>query len=156
MQNITFFDACCSYVFDKLYKNFPLCVDFKPEEDIEIIIEEIVKYPERVIELDDEKKKKIFSTTILWLERNGFVRVHSTEPSNKNPIIPLVYRNIFCVELTIKGLNLLTSPIPKSLNKRKKLGDEIVEKVKQGAFLEAGREIIEAMFEFSIKRMTNE
>ena len=148
MNNIKLFDTYASYIFEKLYKNFPLCVDFNPRVE--------VKNLNIDNEIDDEEKAKIFSASMMWLERNGFISVKMTEPSNKNPIKPMIYSNIFCVELTIKGLNLLTSPAPKTLNKHKKLGEEIVEKVKQGAFLEAGREIIEAMFEFTIKRIENE
>lgn len=155
MDNIKLFDTYSSYIFEKLYKNFPICVDFKPKEEIKIIDEEIIQHT-MLIDLDEEQKAKIFGASIMWLERNGFIAVKLTEPNNKNPIHPIIYFNIFCVELTIKGLNLLTSPAPKTLNKTKKLGDEIVEKIKQGAFIEAGREIVEAMFEFANKRITNE
>jgi len=151
-ENIKLFDTYSSYIFEKLYKEFPICVDFKPLEEVKIIDDEIIQNT-ILIDLDLAQKAKIFGASIMWLERNGFIAVKMTEPNNKNPIKPMIYSNIFCVELTIKGLNLLTSPAPKALNKHKKLGDEIVEKVKQGAFLEAGREIIEAMMEFASERI---
>ncbi len=147
MENIKIFDAYAGYIFEKIYKNFPLCVDFAPYKEIEAVDaapgEEI------------ERKVLIFCATILWLERNGFIRIAMSEPTNRNAVVPLIYRNFMCVELTIEGLNLLTSPAPKTLDK-KSVGEEIVKKVKSGMFTEAGKIATKAMFEYGVKKVIGE
>ena len=89
---------------------------------------------------------------MLWLTNNGFIDFKTSYPDSKRPAYPLEYSNFMCVSLTLKGLNLLTSPKPKSINKSKKLGEEIAEKVKQGSLLEAGKMLTENMFDFIIEK----
>ncbi len=143
MDNIKAFDAYASYIFNKLYQNFPICANFEPKEEIG----DVDVSPQ----LGDVERIRLFSATLIWLEKNGFVRVTSTIPKERSTAVAEYY-SFFCVELTIKGLNLLTSPTPKSINKAKRLGEEIVEKVKKGAYTEAGREIVEAMLDLISKK----
>ena len=145
MDNIKLFDLYSSYIFDKLYKSFPKCINFSPPEEIH--------QEQDITTLENKEKIIIFSETILWLEENDFIRIKSKIPNTQRPVEPIPFNAFICVRLSLKGLNLLTSPIPKSLNKRKKLGDEIVEHVKKGFFVEAGKLLTEAMFEFSKEKV---
>lgn len=143
MDNIKAFDTYASYIFDKLYKHFPICANFEPKEEIsEIEVSPNLKEIERI---------KLFSATLVWLEKNGFISITSSIPKDRTTAV-VEYYSFFCVELTVKGLNLLTSPTPKAINKTKRLGEEIVEKVKKGAYTEAGREIVEAMLDLISKK----
>jgi len=141
-ENIKLFDTFAGYAFEKMYKAFPLCVEFQVEDDIKKIAS---------IKSADEQINIIFSSTLIWLERNGFIHIHSSFPDNRNAIIPMVYQEFLCVELTLNGLNLLTSPVPKTLSK-KSVGDEIVTKVKSGMYTEAGKLATKAMFEYGLNK----
>jgi len=141
--NIKLFDMFAGYAFEKMYKSFPLCVEFKPQEDIATIT------PKKEI---SEHDMIVFGSTLLWLEHNGFIHIQSSFPDNRNPVSPLVYHEFYCVELTLKGLNLLTSHIPKTLEK-KSVGDELITKVKSGMYTEAGKLATKAMFELGISKL---
>ena len=142
-KNIKLFDMFAGYAFEKMYKSFPLCVEFKPQEDIKTI-----KHTEDVSEYDNI----VFGSTLLWLERNDFIHIQSSFPDNRDPVTPLVYHEFFCVELTLKGLNLLSSPIPKTLDKNS-VGDELITKVKSGMYTEAGKLATKAMFDYSLRKL---
>ena len=154
MDNIKLFDVYSSYIFEKLYKNFPKCVNF---EDIDKIVLTLEKKDKSIQSLTEEMELKekniIFSETMLWLTNNGFIDFKTSQPDSKRPVQPVPYSFFMCVSLTIKGLNLLNSPKPKSLNKTKKLGEEIYEKIKQGSFIEAGKILTDGMFEFASERI---
>jgi hypothetical protein len=143
-KNIKLFDMYSGYIFEKLYKKFPLCVDFVPDNELEQI------YSSDDI---DEDNMLVFCSTLTWLERNSFIHIASSSPQNRKATMPMIYHSFSCVELTLDGLNLLTSPTPKTLSK-KSVGDDIVEKVKSGMFGEAGRIATKAMFEYGIKKVT--
>ena len=145
-ENIKLFDTFAGFAFNKMYKAFPLCVEFKVNDDIKQIAS---------IKNASEQTNIIFSSTLIWLERNGFIRIHSSFPDNRDAVVPMVYQEFLCVELTLDGLNLLTSPTPKTLNKNS-VGEEIVTKVKSGMYTEAGRIATKAMFEYGIKKVTGE
>jgi len=146
MQNIKLFDMYSGYIFEKLYKKFPLCVDFVPESELKNIHNS---------DNFDEENALVLCSTLTWLERNKFIHIASSSPDNRNATMPMIYHSFSCVELTLNGLNLLTSPAPKTLSK-KSVGDDIVEKVKSGMFAEAGRIATKAMFEYGIKKVTGE
>jgi len=147
MKNIELFDAYAGYALERMYQKFPLCVDFIPKEEIARIDGESGD--------DTERRTLVFCATLLWLERNGFLRIALSEPTNRNAVVPMVYHQFICVELTIDGLNLLRSPTPKSISK-KSVGDDIIDKVKSGLFTEAGRIATRAMFEYGIKKAIGE
>ena len=145
-ENIKLFDMYAGYAFEKLYKSFPLCIELIPNEElIQIHNKDTI----------DENKALVFCSTLLWLEKNGFIRIASTTPQNRSAVIPMVYSDFMCVELTLNGLNLLTSPTPQTLNK-KSVGDEIAQKVKSGMFTEAGKIATRAMFEFGVKKVVGD
>ena len=148
-SNIKLFDTYSGYIFKRLYENFPKCVNF---EDVGKEVQSIEEEYGVLANLSLEEKVIIFSETMLWLTNNGFIDFTHSYPNSKRPAQPMAYSNFLCISLTLKGLNLLTSPKPKSLNKHKKLGEEIVEKVKQGSLTEAGKLLTEGMFEFVIKK----
>ena len=154
MRNIELFDIYASYLFNKLYEMFPLCVTIESVDKEVALIDETFEEEFRKlnIQIEQEQKNIIFSETILWLTNNGFIDYKSSYPDTKRPAAPMPYQYFMCITLTIKGLNLLTSPKPKSINKHKKLGEEIVEKVKHGSLIEAGKMITENMFDFLITK----
>ena len=153
-KNIELFDIYCSYIFEKLYASFPKCVSIEDlDNELEKIDEDFEdEFKKLNINTSREDKNIIFSETLLWLTNNGFLDFTDSYPNTKRPSSPMPYHHFLCITLTIKGLNLLTSPKPKSINKHKKLGEEIAEKVKHGSLLEAGKMITENMFDFIIKK----
>jgi len=154
MKNIELFDIYSSYLFNKLYQEFPLCVTIdNVDQEVEKIDEEFAEEFKKLnINLPTEEKNIIFTETILWLTNNGFLDYKTSYPDTKRPATPMPYHYFMCITLTLKGLNLLTSPKPKSISKHKKLGDESVEKVKHGSLVEAGKMLTENMFEFMIRK----
>ena len=148
MKNIELFDAYSSYIFNELYTNFPKCVNFNDIDEIVAKLDKNSSIEKLTKDLSLIEKNIMFSETMLWLTNNGFIDFVRSEPNTKRPTIPSEYKYFWCVSLSIKGLNLLTSPKPKSINKPKKLGEEVFEKIKQGSFIEAGKMITENMFEF--------
>ncbi len=154
MKNIELFDIYASYLFNKLYQEFPKCATIdNVDKEIEAIDEEFAEEFKKLnIQLPAEEKNIIFSETILWLTNNGFIDYKTSYPDTKRPAAPMPYGYFLCITLTIKGLNLLTSPKPKSISKHRKLGDEIVEKVKHGSLVEAGKMLTENMFEFVVRK----
>lgn len=154
MDNIKLFDLYSSFIFSEIYKSFPKCVIFEDINKIVLTLEKDNKEIEKITDkLELEEKNIIFSETLLWLTNNNFIDFTTAYPDTKRPAQPLPYMYFMCVSLTIKGLNLLNSPKPKSLNKTKKLGEEIYEKIKQGSLLEAGKILTEGMFEFTTERI---
>ncbi len=152
--NIKLFDIYCSYLFDKLYRSFPKCITINDlNKEIEQIDETYSEeFKKHNLNISQTEKNIIFSETMLWLESNKIVTYVDSYPKAKRPIEPMEFSYFMCISLTLKGLNLLTSPKPKSINKHKKLGEEIIEKVKGGSLVEAGRMITENMFDFIIKK----
>ena len=148
MNNIKIFDLYSSFIFNELYKNFPKCISFTDIDKVILELEKDNSIQNLTQNLPLEEKKILFSETILWLTNNNFIDFVNSHPSTKRPAQPIAYSNFLCITLTIKGLNLLNSPKPTSLNKTKKLGEEIYEKIKQGSFLEAGKMVTDGMFEF--------
>jgi hypothetical protein len=140
-ENIKLFDGYSAYIFNQLYQNFPKCINFEPIKEIQNTHDNT--------EFSEEEKGVIFSETILWLEENELLKIKTKIPHSQRPVEPILFHQFLCVRLTIKGLNLLTSPKPKSIDKKQKLGEEIIQKVKQGLFVEAGKLVTEAMFEFT-------
>ena len=154
MDNIKLFDLYSSFIFSELYKNFPKCINFEDIDKIVLSLEKDNKEIQRITEnMELEERNIIFSETLLWLTNNGFIDFAKAYPDTKRPILAMPYQYFMCVSLTIKGLNLLNSPKPKSLNKTKKLGEEIYEKIKQGSFIEAGKILTDGMFEFASERI---
>ncbi len=139
MDNIKLFDAYTAYVFQKIYENFPKCINFEPLKELKNI--------QDTTNFSEEEKGIIFCETMLWLEENGFLKIKNKIPPTDRPLEPMLYQGFYCVRLTIKGLNLLSLPKPKTFDK--KVGEEIISKVKQGLFTEAGKIITQSMFEFS-------
>ncbi len=130
MDNILLFDLFSGIVFEKLYKNFPKCVHIETEKILKEFANELNEFKN----FDFNEQGIIFSETLYWLKNNNFIRFKETHKR----VEPLFVYDFFCVELTIKGLNLLKSPLPEIVNK-KSLGDEIVENFKKGFFKEAGK-----------------
>ena len=154
MDNIKLFDLYSSYVFNELYKNFPKCVNFEDIDKIVLELEKDNKDIKKITEnMELEAKNIIFSETMLWLTNNEFINFVTSYPDSKRPAQPIPYMYFMCVSLTLKGLNLLNSPKPKSLNKTKKLGEEIYEKIKQGSLIEAGKILTDGMLEFANERI---
>ncbi|BAF69562.1 hypothetical protein [Nitratiruptor sp. SB155-2] len=154
MKNIQLFDLYSSYIFQRLYEEFPKCISIEPvDKELAEIDEKFAdEFKKLNINIDMFEKNLIFSETILWLTNNGFITFSSSYPDTKRPVEPMPYQHFLCISLTLKGLNLLTSPKPKSINKHKKLGEEIVEKVKHGSLVEAGKMLTENMFDFVIRK----
>jgi len=153
MDNIKLFDLYSSFIFNELYKNFPKCIHFNDIDKIVLTLEKEEEIKNLTQHLDLKEKNIIFSETLLWLTNNGFIDFAKSYPDTKRPATAMPYQYFMCVTLTIKGLNLLNSPKPKALNKTKKLGEEIYEKIKQGSFLEAGKILTDGMFEFASERI---
>ena len=150
MKNIELFDAYTGHLLKRLYENFPRCIEVKPDDEIATI--RASSGGALIESFDDEESRIIFAETVLWLTRNGFIEYRDSEPSTRRPYEPMPYRVFYCVELTIDGLNLLTSPKPKAL-KGKRVGDAIVEHVKKGAFVEAGKIATQTMFAYAVKKI---
>jgi len=153
MDNIKLFDLYSSFIFNELYKNFPKCIHFNDIDKIVLTLEKEEEIKNLTQHLDLKEKNIIFSETLLWLNEEGFVKFKTSSPATTRPVEPIKYQFFMCVRLSLKGLNLLTSPKPKALNKTKKLGEEIYEKIKQGLFLEAGKILTDGMFEFASERI---
>ena len=154
MDNIKLFDLYSSYIFNELYKNFPKCSNFEDIDGIVLNLEKENKEIQKIVRnMELEEKNMIFTETLLWLTNNGFIDFVASHPDSKRPAQPMPYLYFMCVSLTIKGLNLLNSPKPKNLNKTKKLGEEIYEKIKQGSFVEAGKILTDGMIEFVNERI---
>lgn len=153
-SNIQLFDIYASYLLNRLYEEFPVCVTIDSVDDeIASIDEKFSEEFEKLnIQIDQDQKNIVFSETVLWLTNNGFIDFTNAYPDNKRPSAPMQYHYFLCMTLTIKGVNLLTSPKPKSISKHKKLGDEIMEKVRHGALLEAGKMLTENMFDFVVAK----
>ena len=154
MKNIKLFDIYSSYLFEKLYNSFPKCITIDTVDDeIEKIDENFKDELKKLnLNISQEEKNIIFSETILWFTNNGFIDFTDSYPETKRPVESMSYQYFMCIILTIKGLNLLTSPKPKSISKHKRLGEEVTQMVKQGSLIEAGKLITENMFDFIITK----
>jgi len=152
-ENIKLFDLYSSFIFNELYKNFPKCANFEDIDKIVLNLEKDGEIKKIAQNIELEEKNIIFAETMLWLTNNGFINFVTSYPDSKRPAQPMPYFYFMCVSLTVKGLNLLNSPKPKSLNKTKKLGEEIYEKIKQGSFVEAGKILTDGMIEFVNERI---
>jgi len=153
-SNIELFDIYASYMLNRLYEEFPVCVTVDNVDDEIAAIDE--KFEEEFkklnIRIDRTQKNIVFSETVLWLANNGFIDFTNSYPEDKRPSAPTPYSFFLCITLTIKGVNLLTGPKPKSINKHRKLGDEIMDKVRHGALIEAGKMLTENMFDFVVAK----
>ena len=129
-KNIEMFDIFASYIFEKTYKEFPKCINIEIQKELKILLDELDA------SLSFDEKSIIFTESVLWLSNNGFIRY--AHPNIKRPIQPVAIESFMCVELTLKGLNLLKSPIPQTLT-QKTVGNEIIEKFKEGSISEAGK-----------------
>jgi len=106
LKNIRFFDACVVFVANKLYSEFPRCVDVNTYEAME---DEYFKA------LDFCSDKEIVMThTLFWLKENGFLTF--TEPCGQPDNANDCTEQFTCVRLTAKGFSILKSPTPKSVN----------------------------------------
>ena len=154
-NNIKLFDSYAGFIFNKVYSNFPKCVEINVTSDIQSARESDNTLKIECENISDEEQNIIFTETIFWLTRNGFINYKTSEPDNRRPIEPMPYRMFYCVELTINGLNLLSSPTPKTF-KVNSVGDEVIDSVKKGMYSEAGKVVTRAMFEFALKKFTGE
>lgn len=158
MKNIALFDACSGYLFDRLYRAFPLCIDFAPKEDIEEMekdpqIKKLIEDSEAAGIFKQGDTETLFSSTVLWLAHNDFIEFATSSPRTDRPHIAMPYDFFGCVQLTQKGLGLMTSHPPKSLKRSARLGEEIVKQVKEGSLKEAGKMITGAIVGYGADRL---
>ncbi|WOE69111.1 hypothetical protein RZR97_08315 [Hydrogenimonas thermophila] len=118
MKNIELFDIAVLHFADKLYKNFPVCVNVD-------MYEEIKKEPFASVRMDEFKKALILSETVFWLEENGFLKFeHNTNRLNPSNLEPIPSQFFDCMRLTAKGLSILKAP-PKAIEKKESMGEKI-------------------------------
>jgi hypothetical protein len=107
MSNIDDFNEATAKILAKLYDAFPQRLSFKVASLVEGI---------------DENKLHNYSDTIMFLEREGFIRYES-----------YITNDLFIyVSLTSKGLAILNS-IPDALQEKGPLGRKLINSVKDGS-----------------------
>ena len=151
-NNVKIFDIFSGFIFDKLYSNFPKCIEIVVDEDVHKARAKDNSLKVICENFSQSEMNIIFSETMLWLTNNGFIRFKTSQPDRKRPAYPMEYTAFYWVELTINGLNLLKSPPPKTLSQTS-VGDEIVASVKNGAYSEAGKIVTSAIFEFALTKL---
>jgi len=140
-DNIVIFDLMAASLFQTLYEAFPKCETVIPER----IVKELGKDLDR-FEISFDEKTTILSETLFWLGANGFI---SFAYPKERPEIPTSITQFDCVELTLKGLSLMKSPLPRTVATGRTTGDEIIDKFKSGLVSEAGRIAAKAILSFA-------
>ena len=117
LRNIRFFDACVVFVANKLYSEFPRCIDINTYEAME---DDYFK----ALELCSDQEL-VMTHTLFWLKENGFLTF--TEPDYQRKNENDCTEQFTCVRLTVKGFTILKSPPPKSMknNTKHSLGSVI-------------------------------
>ena len=132
-ENIKIFDTFSTSIFQKLYKNFPLCIVIVPSDEIK-------EFKEFKTSCDD--LEIIFSESMYWLQSNDFIKFSYPKERVETPVAISEFN---CVELTLKGLNILKSPTPQTLHNKRTLGEDILDKFKKGLIQEASKLTISAI-----------
>lgn len=120
MANMNAFNEATARILAKLYEGFPRRVSLK--------VGDLVGSP-------DQNKEQTYGDTIIFLEREGFLR-YETRVGNEH------YND---VSLTAKGLAILNS-VPASLQEKEPLGCRLTSVLKDGS-----KELIRTIVEQIIK-----
>lgn len=142
-ENIEIFDLFSATLLKRLYDNFPQCVTIITEDELSIITDEL-----KVYKINSKQEGTLYSETVYWLKNNGFIAF--SYPTER-PQTPTAISEFNCVELTLSGLSLLKSPTPATLNTKKSLGAELVDKFNNGLIREASKLTIDAIIHFGAK-----
>ncbi len=110
LKNIRFFDACVVFIANKLYEEFPRCVDVDTQE---VMGDEYFKSHEFCSD-----QELVMTHTLFWLKENGFLTF--TEPKGQPASQDECTVLFSCVRLTVKGFTILKSPPPESMNNNTK------------------------------------
>jgi len=114
MKNIEFFDVCVAHIANRLYDDFPRCVDISTDKETNHPYFENVKlFKDRAL---------IMTHTLFWLRENGFLEF--TEPKGKPTGRDECTEMFYCVRLTSKGLMILKSP-PQSIESHETIGEAL-------------------------------
>lgn len=117
LKNIKFFDACVVFIANKLYEEFPRCVDM----DTSITLSDDYFKAYRVL----RDSELVMTHTLFWLKENGFLTF--TEPKGQPTSQDECNIYFSCVRLTVKGFTILKSPPPECMeeNTKQSLGSVI-------------------------------
>lgn len=112
LKNIEFFDVCVVHIANRLYHEFPRCIDMDIYEELDH------KYFAKIEDFDE--RALILSHTLFWLSENGFLAFTQPEkrPSHSDEAYPI----FMCVRLTAHGLLILKSP-PTSIKRHESIGE---------------------------------
>ncbi len=124
MKNIELFDLYCAKIFSELYSNFPVCIDINTQE--------FSTLESHSFEIKEKDCELIFSETMLWLKNNALISF--TNPPNSRPVRAFAYGDFGCVNLTLKGINILRSRASVGLNMDDTVGASIYKHSKKGAY----------------------
>ena len=144
-ENIKIFDRAVLFYADKLYKEFPVCINLNLYED---------KEEETFLDIRVNKTKLLFilSETLFWLQENNFLTFEKPDKrSLVNNIEPQC--NFLCVRLTAKGVTILKTP-PSSLTKES-LGEVIGEKLQTAIKEKLYSKIGDTVTDLTIKLASN-
>ena len=136
-DNIQVFDLMAAKILERLYLDFPRCINLITENELRNSAEQLSRF-----KLDSATEGTLYSETLFWLKSNGFIRF--AYPTQR-PETPTAIPEFSCVELTLDGLKLLKAPAPKTIQNGKTLGDEIAEKFRNGLIREAGKLMADAL-----------
>ena len=115
--NIEIFDLCVGLFFAELYKNFPKRIDIRFADVPHSLFDEIDSMA--LV----EQKFEMYEHAAKWLYDSGYVLAHHVDARGAEGIV-----------LSFKGLEALHTK-PRSLFSRKRIGEQIVDAVKDGAKL---------------------
>jgi len=138
-DNIKFFDSFTAIILDEIYKKFPLCIDLYTDEVINNLSDKIDTKTQT-----EENLKVIFSETMSWLSVNDFISYKY--PTTNRPARTHKIEKFLCITLSLKGLNLLKSPIPETI-KDKTVGNELVALIKEGSIKKATEIVTSAILD---------
>jgi len=100
MTNLEKFNRCSAEILSLLYESFPITVDIERKD-----------YPE----YDNGENREIFSSTIIFLENENFLKIHSK-----------CYQGTYIgVVLTSKGFAILNFTNPDILDNQETFGSKI-------------------------------
>ena len=139
LKNIETFDKFVGYILADLYQSFPVCKEVQ------------VSYFAKKCDMGGEDL--ILSETLFWLQDTGFLTFTGPKEKHIRRMEEVTTFPIFsCIVLTAKGLETLKKT-PKSIDKKKGIGENIIDAVQRGAKAELS-ELVSDMLSMTYKIAT--